>query len=258
MAQEARALVQEEPKVVRDFSRPEERAKLLQKTPRGATPRVSVQPGDRYGGLVILSVRPAGDGNRVAVARCDCGRTFEIRAQRVTYLARHFRHPVCTSCARKRAEAANNTHRRRMYRELWEQNQSLYWPGYDDFEKAMLRQAFEARFGHIYSTESRSLDDTFNEEHKRSVTDPWRVAASYLAELYKGRWEEFEVIQGMEMTLEEIGTVLGLTRERVRQIEEIALMKLHVALTGKPHPDYAEWFRRYTNKHKKRRQTDDV
>ena len=48
----------------------------------------------------------------------------------------------------------------------------------------------------------------------------------------------YGLIDGTTLTLEEIGSVVGVTRERARQIEGLALMKLRTPLNRKKSSDY--------------------
>ena len=62
----------------------------------------------------------------------------------------------------------------------------------------------------------------------------------YLSHGASGLLEEFKKVDYGEFTLQEIGDILGITRERARQIELSAIKKLKVPPTGIKLKKYVE------------------
>jgi RNA polymerase primary sigma factor len=70
------------------------------------------------------------------------------------------------------------------------------------------------------------LERTVDRELKEKIEDTLKVLNSREEEIIRLR---FGIGRDMPYTLEEIGRVLGLSRERVRQIEATALKKIQMA-----------------------------
>jgi RNA polymerase primary sigma factor len=80
--------------------------------------------------------------------------------------------------------------------------------------------------------DSKVLDDDLNTSIGRMLGDLKEREAKVLR-LYYGLGTD------QEMTLEEIGQIMGLTRERIRQIKEEAFEKIRSSKTFKYMHDYA-------------------
>lgn len=73
----------------------------------------------------------------------------------------------------------------------------------------------------------------FDDDEKRKIRELLDAISEREAAVLRMR---YGLEDNTPMTLEEIGARLGLTRERVRQIENEALRKLHQQLSGEPAP----------------------
>lgn len=81
---------------------------------------------------------------------------------------------------------------------------------------------------------------TWTDEIQNELGSPWHTM-EYLRRQMRPR--DFDVIVqrfAQDKTLQEIGTHYGITRERVRQIEEVALKKIRVIL--RTNPQFVEFF----------------
>jgi len=86
---------------------------------------------------------------------------------------------------------------------------------------------------HSVGPDHEVMEDDLQESVERMLGDLKPREASVLR-LYYGLGTE------REMTLEEIGQIMGLTRERIRQIKEEAFEKIRTSKTFRYMRDYAE------------------
>lgn len=198
---------------------PEHRQRVLRPPgARRAQRAPKVEAGERFGELTVgkfLWVHPT--RGHAWLLRCDCGRLAIRHTGQLLQSRREGTSPMCLTCLHELVRGYAIDKSQRIHAEthqyfllLWEASGSLYSEAWDRRLRAALRDELE-----LPDPEWQLPDqiETFGPE-----SDPERYAR---ASRTNARYFDLP-----EMTLEEIGKVFGVKRERIRQIETRALRKL--------------------------------
>jgi len=143
---------------------------------------------------------------------CSCGAPV-FRAQHNLKIAREKKsRSACSACrsvytGQRRRVVREHEYRNRRFKRLWDYTGSLYTQRYDAVEVHEIREESDLP------------------EPEDVPLQPFAVDLDQ-----ESAWPLYPDANDEEMTLEEVGAVLGVTRERARQIEAVALIKLRRVL----------------------------
>jgi hypothetical protein len=168
--------------------------------------------GDVVGQLTLVQVVGKGPRSALWECTCSCGNVTIRPGHALKHSKKYGQQSMCRDCIRKaRVARSRKWHEDRrhwlkieMFRRTWEATGSLYSDRYIEMMTHEIREDLDLPT----PIEGLPADPRAEEDYECASKFP----------IYPD-WEP-------EMTLEEVGAVMGITRERVRQIEAIALNKL--------------------------------